>query len=232
MNMPGFTAEAALYKTRGYYRFTTPDIYNDYNGHLVNPQFSISCIATYDRGVGTVPSECPSADKSGALCYPFCAPGFHGAGPYCWQNCPPGYADDGATCRFGGPSVISADTRQCPWYDVCCTWHDGAICPTGYNRSACTCNANIFIKNSYWRGAGWSGSCAPGLNNEDGLCYRPCPEGFFGGAGPICCKPGLYRPFIDPLPGVPPPYVTPFPSFPTPDVPPPPPDVPPPPPIF
>jgi hypothetical protein len=123
-------------------------------------------------------SECPGADKSGALCYPFCAEGYHGAGPYCWQNCPDGYTDDGATCRRDA-QIISADTSQCPGYDVCgLTFARGcSTCPPGYANDGCTCrrDVHIFLKNSYWRGWGSPMSCHPGEQQIGGLCYGNCP---------------------------------------------------------
>lgn len=60
--------------------------------------YGTCCNVRTSRGVGTVPTECPGADKSGPLCYPFCADGYYGAGPICWQSCPAGFRDDGAYC--------------------------------------------------------------------------------------------------------------------------------------
>jgi hypothetical protein len=57
---------------------------------------------TLTRGVGTIPDQCPGAERDGALCYPACAEGYSGIGPVCWQVCPEGYQDDGALCRGEG----------------------------------------------------------------------------------------------------------------------------------
>jgi hypothetical protein len=235
MNIPGFAADATLYRTSTHYRSTsgihdrnasgrvelqqmnlgergvfarpTPVIETYHDSSLLLREHKLLPILEtqgwtvqgchlvwegmttgrterrcytkqYLRPVSSGLSECPGADKSGSLCYPFCDPGFHGAGPYCWQDCPPGYADDGATCRFDGPAVISADTSGCPSYDLCCTWSEDATCPLGYNRTACTCNANIFLKASYWRGAGWPMSCPTGLEQVGALCYGNCDSGY------------------------------------------------------
>ncbi len=147
-------------------------------------------------------SDCPGADKSGALCYPFCAPGFHGAGPYCWQDCPDGYADDGATCRLSGniyakPSY-GRGVGTIPWpscnsnqdydaglcYTKCQEGYHGVgpvcwgTCKPGYIDDGATCRPNIFLKQSYWRGSGWSMSCRNGEEQLGALCYGKCPAGY------------------------------------------------------
>ena len=64
--------------------------------------------STYGRGVGIVPSKCPStSEKNGALCYDLCKPGYVGNGPVCWEQCPSGWQNDGATCRRASPLKIT-----------------------------------------------------------------------------------------------------------------------------
>lgn len=54
---------------------------------------------SYGRGVGTIPSQCPSGmEKDGLLCYPACRAGYKGVGPVCWQNCPSNFTDTGGHC--------------------------------------------------------------------------------------------------------------------------------------
>lgn len=140
------------------------------------------------RGAGTVPSECPGAEKSGALCYPFCASGYTGVGPVCWQSCPGGYTDDGAFCRRDA-HITSADNSACPWFDKCgLTFARGCTkCPAGYANDGCTCriDAHIFAKSTQTRGAGWPMSCREGYEDDAGLCYPPCGQTMTG-VGPVC----------------------------------------------
>jgi hypothetical protein len=143
--------------------------------------------STSVRGVGRVPSECPGAERDGALCYPFCPSGYKGVGPVCWQGCPAGYTDDGATCRRDA-HIISADNSGCPWYDKCgLTLSKGCSkCPAGYANDGCTCrkDVHIFAKATTTRGAGSPMSCGAGLESDAGLCYSPCGNG--KGVGPVC----------------------------------------------
>jgi len=64
----------------------------------------------------TVLSECPGAERNGALCYPRCRDGYSGAGPVCWQQCAQGYSDDGATGRPHSqmPRYEHSTTRRFP----------------------------------------------------------------------------------------------------------------------
>ncbi|HVJ94850.1 MAG TPA: hypothetical protein VM580_33935 [Labilithrix sp.] len=71
-----------------------------------------------------------------------------------------------------------------------CSRKAGAgYCPAGYidDGAFCRRDAHIFAKNTYGRGAGSPMSCAPGLEEDAGLCYAPCPIGF-DGVGPVCWK--------------------------------------------
>jgi hypothetical protein len=126
-------------------------------------------------------SECPGAERSGALCYPPCREGYDGVGPVCWQNCPPGYTDDGAFCRRD-VRIIGANTDDCPWYDICgLTFARGcSTCPEGYHNDGCTCriDADIFAKDNYWRGVGSPMSCPPNKERLGALCYGDCPPGY------------------------------------------------------
>jgi len=54
---------------------------------------------SYGRGVGTIPSECGTKQKLGALCYEPCPSGYTRIGLDCLQNCPTGFRDDGLFCR-------------------------------------------------------------------------------------------------------------------------------------
>jgi len=144
---------------------------------------------SYTRGAGAVPSHCDAnSERSGALCYPKCSPGFVGNGPVCWKPCPAGYSDDGAFCRRNA-TIIGADNSQCPIIDKCgLTFNKGCSkCPPGYANDGCTCriDAHIFAQQSTTRGAGSAMQCAAGEQSDAGLCYTRCKPGFRG-AGPVC----------------------------------------------
>jgi hypothetical protein len=146
-------------------------------------------LTAYGRGVGTIPNSCGAGKVMDAgLCYPSCNPGYQGVGPVCWQICPAGFHDDGLTCRKDG-SIIGADTSKCPWYDICgLTFAQGcSVCPAGYHDDGCTCRIDpqIFWKSSYGRGVGGLPGCAAGQEEDAGLCYPPCTDGFTG-VGPLC----------------------------------------------
>jgi hypothetical protein len=148
----------------------------------------LQALTAYGRGVGTIPDDCGSGENQAGLCYPRCAQGYVGIGPVCLQTCAPGFHDDGLTCREDG-SIIGADTSMCPWYDVCgLTFAQGCShCPAGYHDDGCTCRIDpqIYWKSSYGRGVGSIPSCKHGLENDAGLCYPPCDDGFHG-VGPLC----------------------------------------------
>jgi hypothetical protein len=149
----------------------------------------LQSLTAYGRGVGTIPTTCPSGKVMDAgLCYPACGAGYYGVGPVCWQSCPAGFHDDGLTCRKDG-SLIAADNSRCPWYDICgLTFARGcSTCPAGYANDGCTCRIDpqIFWKSSYGRGAGSLPGCAAGQELDAGLCYPPCADGF-DGVGPLC----------------------------------------------
>lgn len=146
--------------------------------------------ATTSRPVSPL-SDCPGADKDGALCYPSCKEGYDGVGPVCWQNCPPGYRDDGASC-FKDAKIISADVSDCPWWNKCGLGRDCSRCPEGYANDGCTCrrNPDLIWKDAYGRGAGTPMACAPGKTRIGALCYGDCPAGYAPGGpwGDIGCR--------------------------------------------
>ena len=56
---------------------------------------------SYSRGIGKIPSVCPSgySDNAG-LCAKDCPAGYDSVGGVCWQQCPQGYSDGGAFCTL------------------------------------------------------------------------------------------------------------------------------------
>src|SRR5260221_12594287 len=201
MSMPGFDAERSLYEAVGKYRgvrswggraeFARSEklvlqswtvicgkgvVWNGATG-----QTQRQCYYDSQWRSATPLSECPGADKSGYLCYPFCAEGYHGVSQYCWGSCPEGYRDDGWTC-WRDAEIIGADNSQCPWYDLCgVTLAPGCSnCPPGYANDGCTCrrDPDLIWKQSYFRGWGSSMSCPPGKQQIGALCYGDCPPGY------------------------------------------------------
>lgn len=153
------------------------------NAHIISRE-------SYTRGAGSA-LECASGEEQdGALCYPKCKAGYNGQGPVCWQKCPEGYTNDGATCRRNA-KIISADTSDCPGYDLCCVWKKNrgrSKCPEGYKNDGCTCrrDVHIFAKDSYTRTAGRALSSCDSNEEKDGaLCYPKCKAGY-NGVGPVC----------------------------------------------
>lgn len=142
----------------------------------------------YTRGVGRPIHACPQGySKEGLLCYSDCEPGYTGVGPLCWESCPDGYKTDPATCRRD-VSVISADNRDCPWYDACgLTFAKGCSkCPPGYSNDGCTCSrgAHIFGRKTRPRTTKTLG-CSPNEDYDTGLCYDKCRDSY-SGVGPVC----------------------------------------------
>ena len=54
---------------------------------------------SYGRGVGTIPTTCPSGQVNDAgLCYDTCRAGYENGGPLCLTSCPSGFDDTGLHC--------------------------------------------------------------------------------------------------------------------------------------
>lgn len=157
------------------------------------------------RGAGTIPNACGDGEQMDAgLCYPKCRAGYTGVGPVCWANCPSGFRNDGAYCakpasygRGGGYTTRSRcekkNAQGCEkngllFYPKCReNFHNVGCCvcspdcPAGFTDIGVSCQ-----KPSYGRGVGKiPKKCSGGKENQDGLCYNPCPSGFKG-IGPVC----------------------------------------------
>ena len=83
----------------------------------------------------------------------------------CYQTCDEGYTGVGPVC-----------------------WESS--CPEGYTDDGATCrlDVHIFGKESYGRGVGVPiHTCAAGMEEDAGLCYTPCEDGY-SGVGPVCWR--------------------------------------------
>ena len=140
---------------------------------LYNLSLSKKCWKrTYGRGAGAPLSACPgNTEKTGALCYPRCKPGYRGVGPVCWPDCPSGYKDTGVHC------VKPASYGRGGGYAV---WDQGK-CGRDHKQG---CEKN---------GLMWYPKCKPGFHAVGCcICSPDCPKGFKD-IGASCEKPSYGR---------------------------------------
>ena len=110
---------------------------------------------TTDRGVGTIPSDCPAGmEQLGLLCYEPCPSGYSRSATDCIKDCPPHWTDEGLFCglqdygRGGGYG-----------FDLFASIHDGkARCE--HDHGANNCEENGLL---------WYPKCAPGYH-ADACC--------------------------------------------------------------
>jgi hypothetical protein len=148
---------------------------------------------TYGRGVGKVPSSCPSTkDKIGLLCYDKCPSGMKRSGFDCHSDCPSGWSDQGLFCRLaeygrgaGYPWKFGDGLNSKKQYKRCESSHgkgncekDGAIvypkCKSGFdNFGCCICRPNTPKCSDYNLNSGIDLSCAKKIkigNPSSGSC--------------------------------------------------------------
>jgi EGF domain/Calcium-binding EGF domain len=92
--------------------------------------------ATYGRGAGLIPTECPSnKEKIGLLCYSYCPSGYVRFGVDCHSVCPDGLADQGLFCR----RLEYGRGGGYPWHFGDCLCNDGMIgrCEYDHGRGNC-----------------------------------------------------------------------------------------------
>lgn len=171
-------------------------------------------LQSYGRGVGKPISTCPDgSEQDGLLCYPPCQDGYTGVGPVCWQNCPDGFSDTGADClkpeAYGrGAGYALWDQGKCQsenpqgceqngllYYPLCAAnFHSVGCCicspdcPSGWTDIGVSCQ-----KGSYGRTAGTPLICTADQQEDAGLCYTHCSDGYTG-IGPVCwgsCPAGM-----------------------------------------
>lgn len=92
---------------------------------------------------------------------PLCSAGQEYDAGLCYPKCDAGYYGIGPVC-----------------------WH---VCPDGYTNDGALCRKDAIIvpKPSYGRGAGVSMGCAADEEQNGGLCYPKCKDGYEG-VGPMC----------------------------------------------
>eukprot|EP00943_MAST-04B_sp_MAST-4B-sp1_P008058 g8058.t1 len=110
---------------------------------------------SYGRGVGKVISSCDSS-KGLVKSGALCY-------PYCRNDTKPTYYGIGPVCwQHCKPGYVD----------------EGALCRK--DKSIIT-----YAKHSYGRGAGYPLTCAAGQQEDAGLCYPYCKDGY-SGVGPVC----------------------------------------------
>ena len=168
--------------------------------------------ASFPRGAGTVLiSRCNSNEEEFAsLCYPKCADGYENVlGNICRKvGCGglDGAVDIGVSCRK--PAGYGRGWGYAMWNQAWCERREGRpcerygamyypvcapnyrafgsnictpVCPSGWTDDGAHCQ-----KPSYGRGVGVSRlGCPEGKENQDALCYVPCPPNTYG-VGPVC----------------------------------------------
>lgn len=163
---------------------------------------------SYGRGVGTPVDACPAGKtQRGALCYDNCRAGYSDMGTLtCSTVCPSGYTDTGAICHFDGEKSYSpvhwdrCKDRAPGWLGGGCIggWvEDG--CRGGYSKVGSVCWANLSVPPGM-SGSAWDPTkgtynlspdsmvCGGGKQQDAGLCYTPCRDGYKG-VGPVCWAP-------------------------------------------
>ena len=164
------------------------------------------------RGVGIpLQNNCrPDEEAYGALCYPKCREGYEKVGCCICRKkgCSgvQGVTDIGVSCTkpsaYGrGAGYVLWDENECErenngqcekhgllWYPKCKPgFHNVGCCICSPDCPAGTKDDGAFCrKDSYGRGVGASRlGCAPGMENNAALCYKPCAAGQRG-LGPVC----------------------------------------------
>ena len=155
------------------------------------------------RGVGQIPSICPSGMQlENGLCYTKCSDGYRAGVTTCHQYCPSDFSDLISSC------VKPSYTRSPCWKSRSCNRKIGLFyyprCKSGYSEWGTMCFKSCpdgmtdigasCEPDSYSRGVGIVPTeCPDGQENDAGLCYPTCSwEGSDGdqvyaeGVGPLC----------------------------------------------
>ena len=167
----------------------------------------------YGRGVGKIPSKCPSnKDKIAALCYDKCTGEYERFGVDCRQKCKSGWTDHGALCYYSKATYFAGSK----WESCKASWKGWKCsCPSGWDKCATMCynkcksgwgspgTCSDFCQMScsgQGYGHGVAPSCpkktkfSPGMTGmtcgsdeemDAGLCYPTCADGYKG-VGPVC----------------------------------------------
>eukprot|EP00927_Polykrikos_kofoidii_P064389 TRINITY_DN5957_c0_g4_i1.p1 TRINITY_DN5957_c0_g4~~TRINITY_DN5957_c0_g4_i1.p1 ORF type:complete len:555 (+),score=62.70 TRINITY_DN5957_c0_g4_i1:64-1665(+) len=168
----------------------------------------------YYRGIGSLPLTCARGfGKHGSLCFEQCPPGSErtwASGFSCMTKCPKGWSDEAWHCRNGeytrGVGYSYWNRDACPRENPHgCEWHGSTYypkCKSGYEAvGCCICRPMSFKCKDFGdfayqtdiscgksvRGNMFPsfGVCAPPLERQAGMCYKPCRPGYVG-VGPMC----------------------------------------------
>jgi len=165
--------------------------------------------SSYGRGVGKIPSGCPSShQKIGLFCYPKCPTGMKRFGFDCHTSCPSGMTDQGLFCRkleYGRGAGYAywlkdrcnrRNSQGCEkhlamWYPKCRAGYKPFGCcicrPSKPDCRALGMNGGIDLScaKKIIIGKPSLGQCSSSQERQAGLCYKKCRSGHKG-VGPVC----------------------------------------------
>ena len=168
---------------------------------------------SYGRGVGVVPSHCPSHKETlagGIICYDKChnfGSNWYRFGYDCHQSCNSGWSDHGLLCHKSnwGRGVGEARCEWQEWWAAADLGEAGTAQPT-HQRKLLGGAVNTVVQAVRKTKLVCGGSLCSRVGKQDclGLCYPPCPSsnpvwigcnlcgascsGYAGGIAPSCMK--------------------------------------------
>lgn len=135
------------------------------------------------------PLQCPdNLQQSGLLCYDKCPSDKpNNVAGVCWPNCPNGFIDFGAGCTkpesYGNGVGYVPKLNDCP--------------PRSHSGAADDCYADVVDREDGVNGAETWGShrdkddgCSWNRHIESSVCFRACPQGYFGRSYERCAANG------------------------------------------
>lgn len=143
-----------------------------------------------DDGYFCRTKKCKEGDETqGAdqLCYPKCDNNYKGIGPVCWEKCPDGFVDDGAFCRKPIETITKksyiAKMENCPQESTANIFGD--CIAKRVDREDGVNWAETLWSHADDKPGGKDG-CSWNRHVEAAVCFRKCPDGYFGRAYEGC----------------------------------------------
>jgi hypothetical protein len=179
--------------------------YKNSKGRGVGAPLTTCGPGTEKNGALCYPNCRTGFSGNGPICFGTCPAGFNDIGAFCQKTAE--YTRDTFGWQIGypplpQPGAFEAMMRACEakngtgnceikgaaafpkcragYKEGGAVWVCAPACPEGWADTGTGCT-----KPSYSRGAGVPMKCAPGLEEQAGLCYQRC-EGDFQGVGPVC----------------------------------------------